>query len=218
MKTALVLFCGTKSIDRSLQELGFHVDSLDINPKCHATWTCNILDWDYQQFEPGTYDFIWASPDCTQYSRCRTTAKTPRNLELADSLVAKALEIIRFLKPKAYLIKNPQTGLLKTREVVQDIPWHDVCYCQYSNGINHRYRKATRLWGYLPTLVPRAMCTKKNPCNLMTDGKHPTSAQRFSGTSQNPYKHSLKQLHSMPKQLTDDIAKAVVELLGQTMS
>ena len=218
MKLALVLFTGTGSVDRSLEKYGFHVDSLDIDPKCGATWTADILKWDYwRQIEPGTYDFIWASCPCQQYSCARTTAKTPRNFELADSIVERTLEIIRYLQPKGWLLENPATGLLKTRQVVQGLPFRDVCYCKYSDGASHQYRKPTQLWGFLPTFAPREMCTRKHPCNLLVDGKHPTCAQRFCKKNQSFYANSLKQLYSMPEQLTDDIARAALELVEHHM-
>ena len=46
MKLALVLFKGTGSVDRSLEKMGFHVDSLDMDPKSGATWTSDIMKWD----------------------------------------------------------------------------------------------------------------------------------------------------------------------------
>jgi len=83
MKRALVLFKGTGSVDRSLEAAGFDVDSLDMDPKCAATWTSNVLDWqEWRQIEPGTYDFMWASPPCQQYSianKHRENAKEPRS-------------------------------------------------------------------------------------------------------------------------------------------
>ena len=215
MKLALVLFKGTGSVDRSLEKLGFHVDSLDIDPKCNATWTADILKWDdWMRIEPGTYDFIWASPPCQQYSRARTTAKTPRNLELADSIVAKTLQIIKYLLPKGFLMENPQTGLLKTREVVEGLPYRDVCYCRYSDGVSHLYRKQTRLWGFCQYFLPRELCTRKNPCIYSAQaGRHPTCAQRFNPKCFVGTKHTLNELYSMPEQLTDDIALAADRLV-----
>ena len=212
---ALVLFTGTGSVDRSLEKFGFKVDSLDIDKKCKATWTTDILTWEsWRDIEPGTYTFIWASPPCTQYSIARTTAKTPRNFALADSIVAKSLEIINHLQPKGWLLENPATGYLKTRGVVADLPFTTVCYCMYSDGIRHRYRKPTRLWGILPAFVPRPMCNRKEPCEFSREaGKHPCCAQRFSHSRLDDWKFTVDELHSMPVALTDDIAKAAAELV-----
>jgi hypothetical protein len=208
MKTALVLFCGTKSIDRSLEAEGFYVQSLDMDPKCNPTWTANILEWEaWKDIEPGTLDFIWASPPCVQYSRARTTAKTPRDLAGADRIVYRTLEIITYLRPKAYLIENPQTGMLKDRVVLSHTIFRDVCYCRYSDGEKHTYRKPTRLWGWLPTFEPRPMCTRKDPCEFSRTGKHPTCAQRFCPGSAK-HRHTLSELYSMPKALCDEIANA----------
>ena len=209
---ALVLFKGTGSIDRALEQVGFKVDSLDIDPKCGATWTADILEWDtWRHMMPGRYSFVWASPPCTHDSRARTTAKTPRNLELADAIVRRTLEIIHELAPKAYLMENPQTGLLKTREVVEGIPWRDVCYCMYSDGERWMYKKQTRLWGNLFDFAPRPACTRSCPCPWSAaTGRHPTHAQRYNPKSFVGTRHTLSELYSMPEQLCDEIADAAV--------
>ena len=203
------MFCGTGSIGKAFKKQGWEVVSLDLNPKGGATITADVLAWDYTVFEKGHFDFVWASPPCTEYSIARTTAKTPRNFELADSIVARTLEIIGHLEPKAWLMENPASGYLKTREVVQGLPWRDVTYCRYSDGERWTYRKHTRLWGVLPAFEPRPVCTRKNPCPLSTCGKHPDRAQRCNrGIGAD---HTLEELYSMPTQLCDEIAKAWTE-------
>jgi site-specific DNA-cytosine methylase len=104
----LELFSGTGSMGRAFTNQGWEVTSLDASPKAEATICIDIRLWDYTSYEVGYFDVIWASPVCTHYSIARTTAKTPRNLEWADSLVLKTLEIIDYFKPSCWYIENPQ--------------------------------------------------------------------------------------------------------------
>ena len=90
----LELFSGTGSVGRVFASEGWEVVSLDADPKTEATIHEDILTWDHTVYPPGHFDAIWASPCCTNYSRARTKANTPRNLELADSLVLRSQEII----------------------------------------------------------------------------------------------------------------------------
>ena len=143
----LELFSGTGSIGRAFRSRGWEVHSLDILPG--ATVQSDILNWDYRGLPSGHYDFIWASPPCTEYSIARTRAKRPRDYELADAIVAKTLEIIEYFAPTLWLLENPQTGYLKTRAIMTDIPWRDVTYCKYG----FPYKKQTRLWGLLQVRV-----------------------------------------------------------------
>ena len=127
---ALFLCSGTGSVGRPFREAGWEVVDVDRDGRFGAEVVVDILTWDFRSAYPqGHWDVIWASPDCTQYSRARTTAKTPRDLEGADALVAKCREIIEYFCPRRWFIENPDTGLLKDREVVAGLPYVRVDYC-----------------------------------------------------------------------------------------
>jgi site-specific DNA-cytosine methylase len=134
--------CGTKSVSNVWKENGHETLTLDIEPNCMPDICTDIMSWEYTDFSLEPPDFIWCSPPCTHYSIARTNAKTPRDLEGSDKIVQKCLDIIHYWRPKYWVIENPQTGLLKTRAVVQGLNFKDVDYCMYGAP----YRKRTRLW------------------------------------------------------------------------
>ena len=135
----LELFSGTKSIGKAFERLGHEVISVDLDPTFQPTILVDMLTWDYaSEFAPGTFQFIHASPPCTQYSVARTRGGA-RDLEGADRLVNKAREIIAYFQPMFWLIENPATGLLKTRPCVQDMDPPLLCsYCMYSPSTGYR--------------------------------------------------------------------------------
>jgi hypothetical protein len=198
----LELFSGTGSIGRAFESRGWEVISLDILPG--ATITSNILHWEYKNYPPGHFDFIWASPPCTEYSIARTRAKTPRDFETADAIVKSTLEIIEYFKPPLWLIENPATGFLKTREIMRGIPWRDVTYCRYG----FPYRKHTRLWGFFPFSL-RPVCRRRDTCDAVVDGRHAFVAKRGG-----PNGFTLRQLYAIPPALCEEIAILADVFLG----
>ena len=141
----LDLFSGTGSVTRVFEEHGYEVVSLDLDPKFNPTICTDILSWDYKNaFQTGYFEVIFCSPPCEQYSTARTTASTPRDLEGADALVKKALEIISYFQPQKWFLENPRKGLLSGRTYMLNIPYVDVDYCQFSDW---GYQKPTRIWG-----------------------------------------------------------------------
>ena len=155
---ALDLFCGSNSVGGRLRELGFQVVSVDNRPSTNPTFCVDILTWKYWEvFSPGDFEVIGASPPCTEYSRAKTIGT--RDLEGADLLVQKALEIISFFKPKFWWVENPRSGLLKEREVVKGIPFVDVDYCQFCDW---GYKKPTRFWACkLISDLPPVLCNPR---------------------------------------------------------
>ena len=81
-----------KSVGRAFEALGWEVTSLDADATTRPGICADIREWDYRTYPPGHFDFIWASPVCTEFSRALT--RRPRRLEDGDCLVLKTIEII----------------------------------------------------------------------------------------------------------------------------
>ena len=208
----LELFSGTGSIGKAFAAAGWDVVSVDIEATSNPTFCADVMAWDYRQFPRGHFDFVWGSPPCTMYSCARTTAKTPRDLEGADALVARTLEIIEYFGVP-WCFENPQTGLLKTREVVRGLPFVDCTYCKFG----FPYKKRTRLWTSLPLQLPPPCC-KSDPCaTFAAFGMHLCTAQRAPGKQHGVRRRegedrcSLEQLYSIPPQLCQAICDAATQ-------
>ena len=104
----LELFSGTKSVGTIATNIGYNVISLELK---NADINTDILEWNCKVFDRNHFDFIWSSPPCTEYSVAKTTGI--RNIEYANKIMLKTIEIIKYFNPKYWIIENPQTGLLK---------------------------------------------------------------------------------------------------------
>ena len=186
----LELFSGTKSVGKVAEELGYDVVSWDLR---NADINCDILLWDYTIFPPGTFDVVWARSPCTEYSRAKTVGH--RDIDYANSIVLKTLDIIRYFQPTYFIIENPQTGLLKNQWFMNDIPYNDVDYCKYGMP----YRKRTRLWNNIPNFTPLPLCNKD--CNSMIGNRHISTGQHDS--------NSTKDLYVIPSDLILDIFNSI---------
>ena len=201
----LDLFCGTGSVGRAYKKLGFDVWTVDNDPRWTPDILVDVLEWDYKRdLRPGEFEVVAAGVPCTEYSRALTTRK--RNLEGADRLVQRTLEIIRYLNPPRWWMENPRHGLLPKRTFMEGIPFADVDYCQYSDW---GYQKPTRIWGSPHVLAFGARkCDGKNCANLAVEscgwrrGRHRI---QLSGPTQNLPRH-LK--YRVPVSLVLDIAQA----------
>ena len=84
---------------KALSGLGYTIITLDSDRKWDAEFCVDILSWDYKKIFPiGYFDVIFASHPCTHFSKAKTVGF--RNLDSADALVQKTLEIIQYFQPK----------------------------------------------------------------------------------------------------------------------
>ena len=191
----LELFSGTGSVGRVAREYGFSVISLDLK---NANINEDILQWDYKKFDKD-FDIIWSSPPCTEYSRAKTTGV--RNIDYANNIVRKTIEIINYFQPRIFFIENPQTGLLKKQDFMKDFDYYDVDYCKYG----FEYRKRTRIWTNLKSWKPRPLC--KKDCNGIIGNRHKETAQRLpcKGRWDEQRKKTQDELYRIPEELIYDI-------------
>ena len=176
MFNCLELFSGTGSFGKVAKELGYNVLSLDLLLK--ADIQIDIMKWDYKKYDKNSFDIIWASPPCTEYSKLQdcwlnrmrkgklyTKEQQESDMKEADKIIQKTLDIINYFKPHHYYIENPQ-GRLKDRDVMKNIPYYTCDYCMYCDW---GYRKRTNIWTNKKDWKP-LLCNKQ--CQNMYQGNH----------------------------------------------
>ena len=201
----LELFSGTGSVGRSLRALGWEVFSVDIDATAKPTLVANVLDLQWDAL-PVRVDCIWASRPCTHYSRARTKAKTPRDLEGSDAIVQKVLDIVEWYGAP-WFMENPESGLLKGREVVAGLPMRVVDHCKYGKP----YRKRTAIWTNTCWEPRQPLC--KHDCPASSGSKHTSRAQQVP-SSNTDVRYSRDELYSIPPALCDEIADYVQFAIG----
>jgi site-specific DNA-cytosine methylase len=197
----LELFAGSKSVSKAVGHLFDETVSIDIVKESNPTICIDILLWDYKVYSRDYFHSIWASPPCTEYSHLKyAQPNSPRNLELADSLVKKSIEIIEYFKPEIWFIENPKTGLLKTRPFMTRFNFYDVDYCAYSDW---GYKKQTRIWTNKTGFTAKK-CLGTGKCPNMTGKQHKYS----TGNSYLKTKATVKNrstLYRIPEKLIIDL-------------
>jgi len=190
----LELFSGTGSVGKCCKQLGWDVVSVDmILPADHQV---DIMDFDYKQYDKDEFDIVWASPPCTEYSKAKSQGI--RDIEGANKLVKKAIEIIEYFQPYWWFIENPQTGLLKKQSFMEELPYVDCDYCMYGKP----YRKRTRFWTNKECNM--LLCNKQ--CGSFIDGRHIGSCGT-GGQGQGHKKsysnktYTLEEKYSIPEEI-----------------
>ena len=128
-----------------------------------------------------------------------------RNLELANSIVQRTLEILDYFDPDIYFIENLQTGLLKLQLFMQELQYEDLDYCMYGMP----YRKRTRLWNNCISFLPK-LC--KWDCDALDEtGKRHREAAQQGVTKHATQRHKIRELYVIPTDLATYVIKTVLE-------
>tara|TARA_R110000737_G_C14411045_1_gene455979 strand:+ start:118 stop:741 length:624 start_codon:yes stop_codon:yes gene_type:complete len=195
----LELFSGTCSFGKIVKTLGWKNTSLDMCNKFKPDINIDIMKWDYKQLPVDSFSIIWASPPCTEYSKAKT--RGVRDIEGANSIVLKVLEIIEYFNPSLWIIENPQTSLLKKQpfmiKLENDYNYFDADYCMYGKP----YRKRTRFWTNKET-CNLLLCDKN--CGSFVNNKHIGSC----GNGRKKYSdkcYSVDEKHSIPPSLITNL-------------
>ena len=198
----LELFCGTKSVGKCCENLGWNVVSLDYEKKFKPTHCVDILEFDYKQYPKDHFQVIWASPDCRFYSKLQNTwigrkkkdgivctrEIIEENRKYSDKLIYKVWEIIDYFNPELWFLENPLSSL-KDRDVMKDKPMYVVDYCKYSLW---GYRKRTCIWTNKKDFKP---LTCHNDCENMITIETNGAVHTGYGT---PIKSKTRTLHKNP--------------------
>ena len=193
----LDIFSGTGSITKAFRAATHEVISLDLDPRGAPTICVNLLDWRYKTLPRGHFDVIWASCPCEQYSIARSSALTPRDLMLADSLVLRTQELIEWCQPRCYFVENPSGSQLWQR-----FTWPRLVktsYCSY--GFPYRKQTTISTNTDLCLLDP---CSGARVCEQMRGTQHLQHAQKGGGGFSNKY-HTRDELHRVPEGLCHDV-------------
>ena len=128
-------------------------------------------------------------------------------MESADKLVEKTLEIIHYFHPKMWWIENPRTGYLKTRPIMDHIPYVDIDYCQFSDW---GYQKPTRFWGS-PNIVqrPNVVCDFHS-CPNCIDGPYGRKRHRLR-LGGYKMQFSTRQKGRIPEKVVEYLLEGLVD-------
>ena len=199
----LELFSGTGSVGREFSSAGWTVVSVDIEKKFNPTLCMSVLDIPLDFWPPGYFDFVWASPPCTFYSKARTTGPAP-DMEAANMLTLHCCNLIKALKPTYWAIENPANSSIWQQPCLASLPYVVASYCHYSDW---GYRKNTRIACNVVRWTPR-VC--KYDCKNLVHGfrRHICTAQR-GPSRKGDRSFKQEELYRIPPALIQELLRAL---------
>ena len=205
MPKLLELFKGTGSVGFVFEAAGWEVVSVDLEPTFAPSLCMSVLDIELDRWEPGTFEFVWASPPCTLYSAARSTGPPP-DMEQANLLTLHTCNLIKALKPRWWAIENPATSSIWKLDYMAQLPYALCSYCHYSDW---GYRKNTRIANNIINWTPM-LC--KYDCKNLEPGtkRHLATAQRGPASGREVDRSfSQQELYRIPHKLIEEMLQHV---------
>ena len=228
------LCCGTKSVGKVFEHFGLRILSVDFDERWQPDVLADIAATPRDELveliraavrEKFGEDLpilaFWASPQCTEYSRALSTR--PRDLAKADALVRACLRLFAEYPTVPWFMENPETGLLKTRALMEGRCYHSVSYCKYSAAADpccpegsacplcqyrKRYMKPTAVWTNTTWQPKRAVCWSCKRCPFMGEGGRAHRESLDQGGSG-------WRAYAVPGRLTQEIAEHLLLASGR---
>lgn len=225
----LVLFAGTRSVEKPFIAAGHETFSIDWDKKFeNIDLYADILTITAADIVErfGLPDVIWASPDCTTFSIAAISHHRRKNPEtgnldpvsdyakVCDEVDQHYLELIaelnrmrleRGLPELIYFIENP-VGAMRKMTWMQKYPRYTVSYCQYEldRPVNQRRKTPTDIWTNHPNPQFRPMCKNGAPCHAAAPRGAKTGTQGLKGS---------KERSVIPRMLCEHIVRICEEVV-----
>jgi hypothetical protein len=131
MPRMLDIYSGLGGASEAFVQAGWEVHRLENNvllKDVPQTQMVDVLSWPFEELPSGYYDFIWASPDCTDFSNGYNAPGPKAKREGREfspdlSLVLKAKEIIDYFQPPWWVIENVAGGRKIISKTLGAPPW-----------------------------------------------------------------------------------------------
>jgi len=157
---ALDLFCSAGGATKGLQQAGFHVTGVDINPQPHYCGDA-FIQADALTFPLRGFDFIWASPPCQRY--CLLAFKNHNAHEHPALIRPIRKRLIASGIP--YVIENVMGAIGHMRKPVK------LCGTMFGMGIPEAQLWRHRLFeSPIPLTAPRGCSHRGSPVGVYGRG------------------------------------------------
>ena len=170
---ALDLFCKAGGATRGLQQAGYEVTGVDIEPQPRYVgerFFCDdAMAWLRGEREPlAGFDLIWASPPCQRYSKCTPMAHKDKH----PDLLPEVLDILR-AQPLPYIVENVHG--------TQHLMRNPIFLCGSMFGLNfwrHRWFEVGNVADFFFLLPP----CKHAGTPVLISGTHRVKGRRWDDT------------------------------------